>query len=49
LGGSQTWFTVNYWMHGTEVTAAHGHMAFFSAFAAIFIAFIYYTLETTQR
>jgi len=46
LGGSQTWFSVNYWMHGTEVTAAHGHMAFFSAFAAIFIAFIYYALET---
>ena len=48
LGGSQTWFSVNYWMHGTEITAAHGHMAFFGAFAATLIAFIYYSLERLQ-
>ncbi len=45
LGGSITWFSINYWMHGTEVTAAHGHMAFFGAFAATFFAFIYYSIE----
>ncbi len=45
LGGSQTWFSVNFWMHGTEVTTAHGHMAFFAAFGAIFIAFIYYAIS----
>jgi len=48
LGGSQTWFTVNYWMHGTEITSAHGHMAFFGAFAATLIGFIYYSIDVRK-
>ncbi len=48
MGGGITWYSVNYWMHGTEITAAHGHMAFFGAFAATFIAFIYFSIEKLQ-
>jgi len=43
-GGMQTWFSVNFWTHGTQITPSHGHLAFFGAFAMTEIAFIYYAL-----
>jgi len=35
---------VNRWTHGTQVTASHGHMAFFGAYAMLIITTIYYAL-----
>ena len=33
---------INKWTHGTQITASHGHAAFFGAFATIVLASIYY-------
>lgn len=44
MGVVHTIPAVNYWTHGTQVTAGHGHMAFFGAYAAAIIAVIYYAL-----
>lgn len=33
---------INKWTHGTQVTASHGHFAFFGAFAMLVIAAMYY-------
>lgn len=35
---------VNYYTHGTQITAAHGHMAFFGAYAMIVLAIISYAM-----
>ena len=35
---------INQWIHGTQVTASHGHCAFFGAFAMLVLAAIYYML-----
>ncbi|MCG8379901.1 MAG: cbb3-type cytochrome c oxidase subunit I, partial [Proteobacteria bacterium] len=35
---------VNYYTHGTQITAAHGHMAFFGAYAMIVITIISYAM-----
>jgi nitric oxide reductase subunit B len=35
---------VNRWTHGTQVTASHGHMAFFGAYAMLILTIIYYAL-----
>jgi nitric oxide reductase subunit B len=35
---------VNRWTHGTQVTASHGHMAFFGAYAMLILTVIYYAL-----
>ncbi len=35
---------VNYYTHGTQVTAAHGHMAFYGAYVMIVITFISYAM-----
>ncbi len=35
---------VNYYTHGTQITAAHGHLAFFGAYAMIVIAIISYAM-----
>ena len=29
---------INYYTHGTQVTASHGHLAFFGAYAVIVLA-----------
>ena len=34
----------NIWTHGTQLTAAHGHLAFFGAYAMLVLAFIYFAL-----
>lgn len=43
-GAMHTWYSVNFWTHGTQITPSHGHFAFFGAFAMTVIAFIYYAL-----
>jgi len=35
---------VNYYTHGTQITAAHGHMAFFGAYAMIVMCIISYAM-----
>lgn len=35
---------VNYYTHGTQVTAAHGHMAFYGAYAMVVITMISYAM-----
>jgi len=35
---------VNYYTHGTQVTAAHGHMAFYGAYVMIVLAIISYAM-----
>ena len=44
LGFAHTIPQVNVWTHGTLVTAMHGHMAFWGAYATIVIAVISYAL-----
>src|SRR5690606_17948402 len=41
-GFLQTLAPVNYYTHGTQLTAAHGHLAFFGACAMIGMAIISY-------
>jgi nitric oxide reductase subunit B len=43
-GFAHTLPVVNRWTHGTQVTASHGHMAFFGAYAMLIITTIYYAL-----
>ena len=35
---------VNYWTHGTQITASHGHMAFYGAYAMVVMCMISYTM-----
>lgn len=39
---------VNAWTHGTQMTVAHGHLAFFGAFAMLIIACWYVALPSLQ-
>ncbi|HVO35292.1 MAG TPA: cbb3-type cytochrome c oxidase subunit I [Gemmatimonadales bacterium] len=41
-GFAMTLPQINKWTHGTQVTASHGHFAFFGAFAMLVIAAMYY-------
>lgn len=40
-GFAQTLPDINQWTHGTQITASHGHFAFFGAFGMLVIAAIY--------
>ncbi|MCE9598294.1 MAG: cbb3-type cytochrome c oxidase subunit I [Spirochaetia bacterium] len=44
LGAAHTLPQVNMWTHGTLVTAMHGHMAFWGAYAMIVLAIITYSM-----
>jgi nitric oxide reductase subunit B len=44
LGFAHTWPAVNKWTHGTLVTAMHGHLAFWGAYAMLVLAIIAYAL-----
>jgi nitric oxide reductase subunit B len=44
LGFAHTLPQVNIWTHGTLVTAMHGHLAFWGAYACLVLAFISYAL-----
>jgi len=35
---------VNKWTHGTQITTAHGHMAFYGAYVLLVVAIIYITM-----
>ncbi len=58
-GFMHTLAPVNYYTHGSQITAAHGHLAFFGAYALIVMTIISYAMpiirgqvagsETTQR
>ena len=39
---------VNYYTHGTQVTAAHGHLAFFGAYVCLNLAMITYTMPVLR-
>lgn len=39
---------VNQWTHGTQITAAHGHLAFYGAYVLLIIAMIYVTLPAIR-
>jgi nitric oxide reductase subunit B len=43
-GFMHTLAPVNYYTHGTQVTAAHGHMAFYGAYAMIVLTMISYSM-----
>jgi nitric oxide reductase subunit B len=40
---------VNYYSHGTQVTAAHGHLAFFGAYVALNLAIMTYAFPSLFR
>lgn len=40
-GFAQTLPQINQWTHGTQITASHGHFAFFGAFGMLVLAAIY--------
>jgi len=44
LGFSHTLPQVNLWTHGTIITAMHGHMAFWGAYAMLILAMITYAM-----
>jgi len=39
---------INYYTHGTQITAAHGHLAFFGAYVMVVIAMISYAMPTLR-
>jgi nitric oxide reductase subunit B len=41
-GFAQTLPQINRWTHGTQITPAHGHFAFYGAYAMLVIALIYF-------
>lgn len=43
-GFAHTLPQINTWTHGTQITASHGHMAFFGAYAMINLTMIYFAL-----
>jgi nitric oxide reductase subunit B len=43
-GFMHTLSPVNYYTHGTQVTAAHGHLAFYGAYVLVVIAMISYAM-----
>ncbi len=43
-GFMHTLAPVNYYTHGTQITAAHGHMAFYGAYAMIVMTIISYSM-----
>lgn len=40
---------VNFYSHGTQITAAHGHLAFFGAYVMLILAIITYTMPSLRR
>ena len=47
-GFMHTLHWVNYYSHGTQVTAAHGHLAFYGAYVAINLAIITYAMPSLR-
>ena len=40
---------VNKWTHGTQITTAHGHLAFYGAYVLLIVAIIYVTLPSIKN
>jgi nitric oxide reductase subunit B len=40
---------INYYTHGTQVTAAHGHLAFYGAYVMLVLAIITYAMPQIRR
>jgi len=49
LGVVHTLPSINQWTHGTQITASHGHLAFYGAFAMLVIAIMYYALPELKN
>lgn len=47
-GFMHTLHPINYYTHGTQVTAAHGHLAFFGAYAMLNLAIITYAMPSLR-
>ena len=47
-GFMHTLHWVNYYTHGTQVTAAHGHLAFFGAYVMVNLAIITYAMPSLR-
>lgn len=48
-GFAQTLPQINRWTHGTQITASHGHAAFFGAYAMINLTVMAYALPQLKR
>ena len=48
-GFMHTLHGVNYYTHGTQVTPAHGHLAFFGAYVSLNLAIISYTMPIMRN
>jgi nitric oxide reductase subunit B len=47
-GFMHTLHGINYYTHGTQITAAHGHLAFYGAYVLLVMAMIYVTLPAIR-
>ena len=47
-GFMHTLAPINYYTHGTQITAAHGHLAFYGAYVLVVIAMISYAMPTLR-
>lgn len=47
-GFAQTLPQINRWTHGTQITASHGHFAFFGAFGMLVLAAVYFMVPTLK-
>ncbi|MCU0735835.1 MAG: cbb3-type cytochrome c oxidase subunit I [Methylotetracoccus sp.] len=48
-GFMHTLSNINYYTHGTQITAAHGHLAFFGAYVSLNLAIITYAMPYLLR
>ncbi len=48
-GFMHTLHWINYYSHGTQVTAAHGHLAFFGAYVMLILGIISYAMPQMRR
>ncbi|WP_404385506.1 cbb3-type cytochrome c oxidase subunit I [Caenispirillum salinarum] len=48
-GFMHTLAPINYYTHGTQVTAAHGHLAFFGAYVMLNLAMISYAMPSLRK
>ena len=47
-GFMHTLSPINYYTHGTQITAAHGHLAFYGAYVLVVLAMISYAMPTLR-
>ena len=49
VGLLHTLAPVNFYTHGTQLTAAHGHLAFYGAYAMIVMTFVSYAMPKLRN